>query len=114
MTPVFPPVPMRLTPSSVVMLAQNIAPASPPDTSSSTNPQVLVVIVSGDVDISGYLIQVSVSGGFSSDGGQSLDDVEPTMFFRHDDFVIVHSNHPRPFHHPLDPTNDESSLERND
>ncbi|MEH7483961.1 hypothetical protein V7157_23420 [Neobacillus drentensis] len=46
----------------------------------------MLVTVRGDVEESGDLIQVSVTGGFSSDDS-SLDESEPTMFFRHADFV---------------------------
>ncbi|MBT2736601.1 hypothetical protein [Bacillus sp. ISL-7] len=52
----------------------------------------MIVTVSGDVEESGDLIEVSVKGGFSSDGS-SLDVSEPTMFFRHEDFVVVHDDH---------------------
>lgn len=77
------PVPIRLTGSSVLLLAQQIAPA--------TAPQVLIVTISGDVNLSGDLIEVSVTAGFSSDGSQTLDETEPTMFFRNQDFIPVSS-----------------------
>lgn len=106
MTVLLPPTPIRLTPSSGVMLAQQIVPT----TTNSTDPQVLVVTVSGDVDLAGDLIEVSVGGGFSSDGGASLDDAEPTMFFRHSDFKVVSGGHHEPYHHhPLSPKHDKSS-----
>jgi hypothetical protein len=57
------------------------------------DPQVLVVTVDGDVDLSGDLIEVSVTAGFSSDNGQTLDDAEPTMFFRNQDFLAVSGGH---------------------
>ncbi|MGR9594599.1 hypothetical protein [Bacillus thuringiensis] len=57
------------------------------------DPQVLIVTISGDVDLSRDLIEVSATAGFSSDGAQTLDEAEPTMFFRNQDFIAVSGGH---------------------
>jgi hypothetical protein len=71
------------------MFASFIGPAQ----AATRDPQVIVVTVDGDVDLSGDLIEVSVTAGFSSDIGQSLDEAEPTMFFRNQDFLAVSGGH---------------------
>lgn len=45
----------------------------------------------GSFGLSGDLIEVSVTAGISSDGGLTLDEAEPTMFFRNEDFTVVSS-----------------------
>ncbi|MBT2736607.1 hypothetical protein [Bacillus sp. ISL-7] len=80
-------------------------PITDTSTTAAGDPRALIVTVSGDVEESGDEILVSVTGGFSSDGS-SLDVSEPTMFFRHEDFVVVHDDH---HHHHHDESSDESS-----
>ncbi|MCM2534529.1 hypothetical protein NDK43_22010 [Neobacillus pocheonensis] len=63
----------------------------------SSDPRALIVTVSGDVEKSGDKILVSLTGGFSSDGN-SLDISEPTMFYRHEDFVEVNVDHHHHYH----------------
>ncbi|TWE08757.1 hypothetical protein FB550_101785 [Neobacillus bataviensis] len=97
-----PPQPFRLTPNTAAGFAVPVFTPIPITDATATaagDPRALIVTVSGDVEKSGDEILVSVTGGFSSDGS-SLDTSEPTMFFRHDDFVEVHDDH----HH-----HDESS-----
>lgn len=104
--PLHPSASIRVEPNSAVMLSHSVYPPMPSSNSNtlSNAPHVLIVTVSGDVDKSSDLIQVCVTGGFSSDGGSSLFEAEPTMFFRHDDFIVVHHGAPpNPPHHPLKP-----------
>ena len=112
MTSLLPSVPITLAPSSVAMFSQKIEQSTTPadstqteaastddstkDAATHSNPQVLVVTVSGDVVKPGDLIQVSVTGGFSSDGF-SLEDAVPMLSFRHADLEHVHlAGYPRP------------------
>ncbi|MBT2736609.1 hypothetical protein [Bacillus sp. ISL-7] len=106
-TVLFPSSPMTLPPNTAGGFAVPVFTPSPITDATVTaagDPRALIVTVSGDVEESGDLIEVSVTGGFSSDGS-SLDESEPTMFFRHDDFVVVHDGHNHHHHHH----NDESS-----
>lgn len=100
MTALLPSVPITLAPSSAVMFSQKIEQSTPPteadstddstkDAATQSNPQILVVTISGDVTKPGDLIQVSVTGGFSSDGF-SLEDAVPMISFRHADLEHVH------------------------
>ncbi|MBT2658389.1 hypothetical protein J7E81_24720 [Bacillus sp. ISL-18] len=90
-----PPNPMTLPPNTAGGVAVPVftpIPITDTTATASGDPRALIVTVSGDVEESGDLIEVSVTGGFSSDGS-SLDVSEPTMFFRHEDFVQVHDEH---------------------
>lgn len=71
----------------------------------------MIISISGNVDKSSRdLIQICVTGGFSSYGGSSLNEAEPTMFFRHADFVVIHRNDsPNPPYHPLESNHDKDS-----
>jgi len=112
--PLYPPQPVVvLLPPQTFTLSSNTAagiavPVFTPSPITDTNvtaagdPRALIVSVTGDIEKSGDLIQVSVTGGFSSDGS-SLDVSEPTMFFRHEDFVVVHHEHHYHHHHHLHP-----------
>ncbi|MDP4086245.1 MAG: hypothetical protein Q8934_16740 [Bacillota bacterium] len=104
--PLLPEADFTLPPNKVASIATPLFKTSSTtitetDTMMLTDSQVLVVTVSGDIEKSGRLAQVSITGGFSSDG-TSLDISEPTMFFRHDDFVGFHNHHIGPIHHPLE------------
>ncbi|MEH7253564.1 hypothetical protein V7111_15675 [Neobacillus niacini] len=104
--PLHPPASIRVEPNSAVILSHSVFPPIPISNSNplSNSPHVLIVTVSGNVDKSRDFIQVCVTGGFSSDGGSSLSEAEPTMFFRHDDFIVVHHGDlPISPHHPLNP-----------
>jgi len=100
LTELLPATPISLTPDSFVLLAQTIVPQTTP---TFTGPQILIITINGEVSHSGNQIQVSVTGGFSSDGS-TLDEPEPTMFFPHDHFSGVHHKHQ--FRHPLAPFNE--------
>ncbi|MBT2701132.1 hypothetical protein J7E79_28000 [Bacillus sp. ISL-40] len=105
-SPTAPPAPILvLLPPSSFTLPPNTAagvavpvftpiPITDTTVTAAGDPRALIVTVSGDVEESGDEILVSVTGGFSSDGS-SLDESEPTMFFRHEDFVVVHRHHHR-------------------
>jgi hypothetical protein len=110
---IHPPALIRVEPNSAVMLSQSVVPPLPINNSktASNDQLVLIISISGNVDKSSRdLIQICVTGGFSSDGGSSLNEAEPTMFFRHADFVVIHRNDsPNPPHHPLEPNHDKDS-----
>ncbi|MDN3015633.1 hypothetical protein PH210_05345 [Paenibacillus sp. BSR1-1] len=109
-SPLLPAKDISLPPNTVSRMAVPLSVTNPTE-SNTTQPnsqRILSVIVSGDIRKSGDLVQVTVAGGSSSDG-YSLDISEPTLFFRHSDFVEVHHYHPFPFYHPLDPKNVENN-----
>ncbi|KSU81987.1 hypothetical protein GA0061096_3583 [Fictibacillus enclensis] len=95
-TPLAPTDPVRILRRSLVLRSYQIATVPPPlddgevtaNAKATTDPLVLIVTISGDVELTADEIEVSVTGGFSSDGS-SLEDAEPTIFFRHGDFVLV-------------------------
>ncbi|NRD79618.1 hypothetical protein HPT25_19845 [Bacillus sp. BRMEA1] len=90
-----PPAAIKLKIDSVALLAQPIVDLSPTPspTPGGQASQVLNVTIMGDVALSGDLIEVSVTAGFSADGGQTLNDAESTMFFRNQDFIPVTGLH---------------------
>ncbi|WP_223595662.1 hypothetical protein [Neobacillus bataviensis] len=108
-SPLLPATDISLPPNSVSSMSVplSLANSTESKTTQPNSPRILSVIVSGDIRKSGDLVQVTVAGGSSSDG-YSLDISDPTLFFRHSDFVEVHHYHPFPFYHPLDPKIDEN------
>lgn len=104
---IVPPTEFILPPNTAAGINQPLfidVTSTAPGTTASSNPRALIVTISGDVDKSGNKIQVSVTGGFSSDGS-SLDFSEANMFFRHKDFIFVSGDH----HDYDDESSDESS-----
>jgi hypothetical protein len=103
---VVPPIDFKLPPHTMAGINQPLfidATSTATSITASNNPRALIVTISGDVEKSGNKIQISVTGGFSSDGS-SLDFSEATMFFRHEDFIVVSGHHD-------DDNEDESSDE---